>query len=194
MFLLGDSSAASGQHDRITDFTAGVDRIDLSGIDAISGTAGYDQFHFMGTAGFTGSAGDLNYFYNSSLGVTTLQGDTNGDRVADFAIDLSGNVVISAASLNGIVTAPTVIEAIGSTSLVEVGSNFYLNNISGGSRPLAEVWRCGFCGRAIWRLERRSVRRRRRRAIRLPGRMPAPVNTRPGTPTTTATTFHMSAA
>ena len=132
-FLLGDSSAASGQHDRITDFAAGVDHIDLSGIDAISGTAGYDQFHFMGTAGFTGSAGDLNYFYNSSLGVTTLQGDTNGDRVADFAIDLSGNVVISAASLNGIVTAPTVIEAIGSTSLVEVGSNFYLNNISGGS-------------------------------------------------------------
>ena len=135
VFLLGDSSAASGQHDRIMDFAAGVDRIDLSGIDAISGTAGYDQFHFMGTAGFTGSAGDLNYFYNSSLVVTTLQGDTNGDRVADFAIDLSGNVVISAASLTGIVTAPTVIEAIGSTSLVEVGSNFYLNNISGGSGP-----------------------------------------------------------
>ena len=28
-----------------------------------------------------------------------------------------------------------MIEAIGSTSLVEVGNNFYLNNISGGSGP-----------------------------------------------------------
>ena len=97
------------------------------------GTGGYDLFHFIGSAAFDGSAGELNYFYNSSLGVTTLQGDTNGDRVADFAIDLSGNVVISAASLSGIVTARTVIEATGSTSLVEVGSNFYLNSISSGS-------------------------------------------------------------
>ena len=31
VFLLGDSSAASGQHDRITDFVSGTDHIDLSG-------------------------------------------------------------------------------------------------------------------------------------------------------------------
>ena len=31
VFLLGDSSAASGQHDRITDFVSGADHIDLSG-------------------------------------------------------------------------------------------------------------------------------------------------------------------
>ncbi|MEH2502817.1 serralysin [Bradyrhizobium sp. AZCC 1578] len=133
VFAFGESSAASGQHDRITDFVSGLDHIDLSGIDAISSTGGYDLFRFIATGAFDGAAGELNYFYNSSLGVTTLQGDTNGDRVADFAIDLSGNVLISAASLNGIVTAPTVIEAIGSTSLVEVGSNFYLNNISSGT-------------------------------------------------------------
>ena len=91
------------------------------------------SFNFIGTAAFDGAAGELNYFYNSSLGVTTLQGDTNGDRVADFAIDLSGNVAISAAEFDGIVTAPTVIEATGSTSLTQVGSNYYLNSISGGS-------------------------------------------------------------
>ena len=62
MFLSGDSSAASGQHDRITDFASGLDRIDLSGIDAISGTAGYDLFHFIGTAGFDGSAGAARLF------------------------------------------------------------------------------------------------------------------------------------
>ena len=34
VFAFGDSSAASGQHDRINGFISGVDRIDLSGIDA----------------------------------------------------------------------------------------------------------------------------------------------------------------
>ena len=59
----GDSSAASGQHDRITDFTTGVDRIDLTGFDAITGTAAvYDQFQFIGTAGFHGTAGDTQLF------------------------------------------------------------------------------------------------------------------------------------
>ena len=91
---------------------SGIDHIDLSGIDAISGTAGYDQFHFIGTAGFDGTAGALDYFYNSSLGVTMLQGDTNGDRVADFAIDLTGNIAISAVRFDWDRHRPIVIEAL----------------------------------------------------------------------------------
>jgi serralysin len=126
VFLLGDSSAASAQHDRITDFLSGTDRIDLSGYDAITSTGGYDQFKFIATAGFHGVAGELNYFYNSSSGVTTLQGDTNGDGVADFAIDLAGNIAVTQADLIGIALVPVVIEAIGATSLVEFGSNYYL--------------------------------------------------------------------
>ncbi len=43
----------------------------------------------------------LDYSYNSSLGVTTLQGDINGDRVADFAIDLTGSITLSANDLIG---------------------------------------------------------------------------------------------
>ena len=101
VFLLGNSSAASGQHDRITDFVSGTDDIDLSGFDAISGTGSYDQFKFLATAAFSGAAGELNYLYNSSTGVTTLQGDTNGDGVADFAIDLTGNIAISLYDLIG---------------------------------------------------------------------------------------------
>src|SRR5439155_16853915 len=66
VFLLGDSSATSGQHDRITDFTTGVDHIDLSGIDAISSTGSYDQFKFLASAAFDGAAGELNYFYNGT--------------------------------------------------------------------------------------------------------------------------------
>ena len=108
VFLLGNSSATSGQHDRITDFVSGTDDIDLSGFDAISSTGSYDQFKFLATAAFSGAAGELNYFYNSSTGVTTLQGDTNGDGVADFAIDLTGNVSISLSDLIGVYSTPVV--------------------------------------------------------------------------------------
>ena len=82
----------------------------MSAIDAIAGTAALDLFRFLGTAAFDGTAGALNYFYNSSLGVTTLQGDTNGDRIADFAIDLVGNLALTSGDLIGAAanTAPTV--------------------------------------------------------------------------------------
>ncbi|MCK1642853.1 M10 family metallopeptidase C-terminal domain-containing protein [Bradyrhizobium sp. 157] len=126
VFLLGDTSAANGQHDRVTDFVSGADRIDLSGLDAISSTGSYDQFKFIAVAAFSGTAGELNYFYNSSAGLTTLQGDTNGDGVADFAIDLAGNVTINAADLLGIIVGPLVVESAGVTSLAQVGSNYYL--------------------------------------------------------------------
>ena len=126
VFLLGDSSAANGQHDRITDFLSGTDRIDLSGYDAISSTGGYDQFKFIATTAFHGAAGELNYFYNSSSGVTTLQGDTNGDSVADFAIDLTGAITINLADLIGVYSLPVTVEAVGATTLTQVGSAYYL--------------------------------------------------------------------
>ena len=133
VFVFGDSSA-SGQHDKITDFTADTDHIDLSAIDAISGAGGIDLFNFIATAGFSGSAGQLNYFYNSSLGVTTLQGDTNGDRIADFAIDLTGNIGISLPDLIGAYGVPVVVESFGSTTFVQAGGNYFLyaNGTSSG--------------------------------------------------------------
>jgi serralysin len=130
-FVTGDSSAANGQHDRISGFVSGVDRIDLSGIDAIASTGAYDSFRFIGASVFDGTAGALDYFYNSTLGITVLQGDTNGDRIADFAIDIAGNIVLSTADLMGVSLTPTVIESSGSTSLLQVGNNYYLNSASG---------------------------------------------------------------
>jgi serralysin len=126
VFALGDSSAAAGQHDRITDFAAGVDRIDLSAIDAIASSGVLDAFHFIGAAAFSGVAGELNAIFNGSLGVTMLSGDTNGDRIADFAIDLTGNLSISVADLIGAHSLPVVIESIGVTTLTRVASNYYL--------------------------------------------------------------------
>ncbi|WKA30777.1 M10 family metallopeptidase C-terminal domain-containing protein [Bradyrhizobium roseum] len=136
VFLLGNSSAASGQRDRITDFVSGTDHIDLSGFDAISSSGSYDQFKFIATAAFHGAAGELNYFYNSSTGVTTLQGDTNGDGVADFGIDLTGNVAISLTDLIGVYSTPVVIESFGDTSLTVIGNNYALNPAGGGTGPL----------------------------------------------------------
>ena len=135
VFVFGDSSAASGQHDLITDFTAGIDRIDLSAhrCDQRRPEAS-TCFNFLGTAAFNGAAGALDYFYNSSLGVTTLQGDTNGDRIADFAIDLTGNIGISLSDLIGAYGVPVVVESFGSTTFVQVGGNYFLyaNGTSSG--------------------------------------------------------------
>jgi len=47
-----------------------------------------------------------------------------------FHQDLNGDGVIGVPSVSG-----TVLETFGSTSLVEVGNNFYLNSISSGSGP-----------------------------------------------------------
>lgn len=135
VFAAGDSSPVAGQHDRITDFVSGVDHIDVSGIDAISTTAAYDLFRFIGSGSFDGVAGELDYSYNSSLGCTVVQGDTNGDRVADFAIDLTGNIVLLAGDFLGVMQGPIVIEAFGSTKLVQLGNLFELDPVAGGSGP-----------------------------------------------------------
>jgi serralysin len=135
VFLLGDSSAAAGQHDMITDFTRGQDKIDLSLLDAIPATSGIlDMFTFLATAVFNGIAGVLDYFYDTIRAVTVVQGDTNGDRVADFAIDLAGNFSLAANDFLGVNQLPVVIETNGVTKLTQVGSLFYLYN-AGGTGP-----------------------------------------------------------
>lgn len=62
------------------------DRIDLSEIDAITGTTGNDAFTFIGTAAFS-AAGQLRY--QASGAVTLIEGDVNGDRTADFRIQVN---------------------------------------------------------------------------------------------------------
>ena len=87
-FFLGDLAREAPNADRITDFTHGVDLIDLGGIDAVAGTAELDPFRLIGAAAFTGRAGELRV---SSGGQDTLiSGDTDGDRVADFVLRLTG--------------------------------------------------------------------------------------------------------
>jgi Ca2+-binding RTX toxin-like protein len=81
--------------DLITDFTrADGDRIDLSAIDAISGTPANNAFHFIGTAAFSGTAGELRFEKISGNTIVTV--DVNGDAVADFEITLTGKIGLHA--------------------------------------------------------------------------------------------------
>ena len=61
------------------------DEIDLSGIDANAGADGNQSFSFIGSKGFSGKAGELQY---KNGGVA---GDVNGDKVADFHIEIANH-------------------------------------------------------------------------------------------------------
>lgn len=80
--------------DRISDFEAGVDTIDLHRLDANVLVGGNQDFTFIGAADFSGTAGELRAF--QSGGNTFVAGDVNGDGSVDFAIKLSGTVTLSA--------------------------------------------------------------------------------------------------
>lgn len=84
-FVFSDGDISS---DRITDFTSGQDKIDLSGVDANTLLSGDQGFTFIGTGAFSDTAGELRYEQIS--GNTYVSGDMNGDGIADFLIKLDG--------------------------------------------------------------------------------------------------------
>ena len=93
-YTAADSTVAGTGRDLILDFTAGTDKIDLAVIDASKAAAGDQAFSYVGSAAFSGVAGEL----RSALvnGYTVVSGDLNGDKVADFAIQLKGALTLSA--------------------------------------------------------------------------------------------------
>ncbi len=94
---LSDSVAGTAR-DVILDFEQGLDIIDLSAIDAITGGAD-DAFTWIGDGAFSGSgrsgtAGELRFVQN---GVSTIiLADVDGDRVTDFSIKLMGDYALGA--------------------------------------------------------------------------------------------------
>src|SRR5438477_9072 len=72
-------------------------------------------------SGVQGSTDPFKEFYNGS----TVQGLTTADREILEALGIH--------TMAGVVT--TVIESFGSTSLVQVGSNYFLNPVAGGTGP-----------------------------------------------------------
>src|SRR5262249_37525687 len=83
--------------DVVLDFLEGVDRLDLSGIDAkAAGGTANDAFTFIGTDDFSAHAraGLLRFLQvdapDDSDDRTYVEGDTDGDDVADFRLELVG--------------------------------------------------------------------------------------------------------
>jgi Ca2+-binding RTX toxin-like protein len=96
---LAESAVGAGNRDVITDFQRGIDDIDLTGIDANTARSGDQGFRFIGTKGFTGKEGELHYQTFDQAGTandtTVVSGDINGDRIADFEIEIVGIVQLS---------------------------------------------------------------------------------------------------
>lgn len=89
-----DTTVASAGRDTIVDFSLSQgDIIDLSGIDAISGTKADNAFTFIGDAAFSGTAGELHYTVSNNR--TVVSGDVDGNGKADFAITLVGDLALT---------------------------------------------------------------------------------------------------
>ena len=75
--------------DRIMDFIQGLDKIDLSAIDANTLVRKDQAFSFIGNQAFSNVAGQLRVEIDGSSD-GHLYGDVNGDSIADFEIVLAG--------------------------------------------------------------------------------------------------------
>ncbi|WP_158964945.1 calcium-binding protein [Chachezhania sediminis] len=84
---LAESGPNPNGRDVITDFTRGDDKIDLSQVTTV-------PLDFIGTDKFSGTAGELRF--QRADGTTMVQLDSDGDGEADFAIDLTGAIRMTA--------------------------------------------------------------------------------------------------
>ncbi len=84
---LAETGRTAGTADRVLDFTAGTDQLDLSSLDAVSGGSD-DAFSFIGTGSFSRTAGELRVATEG--GWTRVMGDVNGDGLVDFMVLLLG--------------------------------------------------------------------------------------------------------
>jgi serralysin len=90
IFVFSSSShSRMSSADTITDFRRGSDRIDLRDIDANTKVAGNQAFSFIGKNAFHGKAGELRFADGIAVG------DVNGDKVADFGINVAGLSMMS---------------------------------------------------------------------------------------------------
>ena len=135
---------------------------------------------------------------------TVWSTDSSGNFIANITGAVSGNSIALESlettfhqDLNGdgtIGLVGTVIESSGSTSLVEVGNNYYLDSISSGTGPELKYAGAAVTAGEFGTLDADRRGTDRAAATMSPGRSRAPVSTRCGAPTATAITSPTSSA
>jgi serralysin len=100
---IAETGKKPATRDVIADFTHNSDDIDLKTIDANGSAFGNTAFKFLNAKGaaFTGVKGQLHWSQINVSGTandkTIIEGDINGDRQADFQIEIRGLVTLSSA-------------------------------------------------------------------------------------------------
>jgi serralysin len=87
------AESPAGAYDTITDFVHGDDKIDLSGF--LKTTPDNHPLSFIGSGGFTGAAGQVDAVATGGDGYL-VQVDTNGDRHAEFAVEVHSTAALQA--------------------------------------------------------------------------------------------------
>ena len=88
-------SAVGAKSDIITDFSHGIDHIDLSNIDANINTGGNNAFTFLTGNGalFSGAGGEVRFY--TSGATTVVEADIDGIGGADIQISLTGSIAFN---------------------------------------------------------------------------------------------------
>lgn len=89
---LADTTVAKSGRDVLYDLDTS-DTIDLHMIDANTKISGNQDFTWIGASVFHGKTGELRY--ETSAGKTFVSGDVDGDKAADFRIELYGSHKLS---------------------------------------------------------------------------------------------------
>lgn len=92
-----ETGVSATTRDVITDFQQGLDRIDLSTIDASGSLRGNNAFLFLGNTTAFGTAPDGGIGFVQEGQYTVIYGDTDQDNAVEFQIALLGTYTLTAA-------------------------------------------------------------------------------------------------
>lgn len=96
IFKSVDQIGSQIARDTIDDFVAGEDHIDLHLLDANHDAPANQRFGFVIDPSTTVVKNSITWFQDAEHGVTIVQGDVDGDAVADFQIEMTGLMNLSA--------------------------------------------------------------------------------------------------